>query len=63
MRNQATERIPGTGLGLALVDHVARAHGGRVTVTSAPGEGSTFLLVLPLLQEGGERVAATKVLA
>jgi signal transduction histidine kinase len=63
VRNHATERIPGTGLGLALVDHVARAHGGRVTVTSAPGQGSTFLLVVPLLQEGGERVAATKALA
>jgi signal transduction histidine kinase len=43
-----TERIPGTGLGLTLVDHVARAHGGRVMVTSATGEGSTFSILLPL---------------
>ena len=42
------QRIAGTGLGLTLVDHVARAHGGRVTVTSTPGAGSTFALVLPL---------------
>jgi len=43
-----TDRIPGTGLGLTLVQHIAQAHDGRVTVKSAPGEGSTFSLVLPL---------------
>jgi signal transduction histidine kinase len=40
--------IPGTGLGLTLVDHIARAHGGTVRVTSAPGRGSTFSLLLPV---------------
>jgi signal transduction histidine kinase len=43
-----TDRIPGTGLGLTLVQHIAQAHDGRVTVKSVPGEGSTFSLVLPL---------------
>jgi len=38
----------GTGLGLALVRAVARAHGGEVQVRSAPGEGSEFALVLPV---------------
>jgi two-component system, OmpR family, sensor histidine kinase SenX3 len=37
----------GTGLGLAIVRHVARNHGGDVTVSSREGEGSTFMLVVP----------------
>ncbi len=37
----------GAGLGLALVRHFAEAHGGRVDVSSEPGKGSTFTLVLP----------------
>jgi len=40
----------GSGLGLALVQHIMEAHGGRVELTSAPGEGSTFTLVLPLAE-------------
>jgi signal transduction histidine kinase len=39
--------IVGTGVGLALVRHIASAHGGRVTVESAPGSGSTFTIELP----------------
>jgi signal transduction histidine kinase len=39
--------IKGTGIGLAMVDHIVRAHRGRVEVESQPGEGSTFTLVLP----------------
>ena len=43
----------GIGLGLALVKHIAEAHGGRVRVASVPGEGATFTLELP--KSPGER--------
>jgi two-component system sensor histidine kinase SenX3 len=39
----------GTGLGLAIVKHVATNHGGEVAVWSAPSEGSTFTIRLPLV--------------
>lgn len=38
----------GTGIGLALVRHIMDAHGGTVTLSSRPGEGSTFRLSFPL---------------
>ena len=43
-----TQGRRGSGVGLALVRHIVEAHGGRVTVDSAPGEGSRFTLWLPL---------------
>jgi signal transduction histidine kinase len=45
---------PGTGLGLYLVEEVARAHGGRVDLATAEGRGSTFTLVLPARPPGAE---------
>ena len=48
--NQNEETAVGIGLGLAIVKHVALTHHGSVTVWSAPEEGSTFTLMLPLAQ-------------
>ena len=39
--------VEGSGLGLAIVRHVALGHGGRVEVDSAPGQGSTFTILVP----------------
>jgi len=41
----------GTGLGLAIVKHVVAAHGGKVTVWSKEGVGSTFTLRLPAIRK------------
>jgi signal transduction histidine kinase len=42
-----SERIAGTGIGLAIVHHVVTAHGGTVSVESKPDQGSTFTIWLP----------------
>lgn len=39
---------PGSGLGLAVARAIAEAHGGTLTVESAPGLGATFMVALPL---------------
>jgi two-component system OmpR family sensor kinase len=51
-----TEEGNGTGLGLAIVAAIAEAHGGSVGVTSAPGQGATFLVRLPV-----ERATSSEV--
>jgi PAS domain S-box-containing protein len=43
-----TTRQGGTGLGLPAVRRITRAHGGRVEVSSTPGEGSSFTIHLPI---------------
>ncbi|MEO7327783.1 MAG: ATP-binding protein [Minicystis sp.] len=46
-----TTRATGTGLGLALTKRVLDGHGGVIDVRSAPGQGATFTLRLPLTTE------------
>ena len=48
-RSAIDRQIHGNGLGLSLVKRIADAHGGRVTVRSAPDQGTTFTLHLPVL--------------
>jgi PAS domain S-box-containing protein len=47
----------GTGMGLAVVHGIAKDHGGDVKVFSQPGEGSTFEIILPMIEE--EHIAET----
>ena len=43
-----TTKPQGTGLGLAIVQKIIEAHRGRIEVASAPGQGTTFRLLLPV---------------
>ena len=47
----SVEQIPGSGLGLSIVQHIALGHGGRVAVATRKGEGSTFTLHLPAVAD------------
>ena len=53
-------QMQGAGLGLSLVQRIVLAHGGRVTVKSAPREGSAFTVHLPVAGERavGERASS-----
>ncbi len=46
-----SKQTGGTGLGLSIVRHIVEKHGGRVTVQSVHGEGSTFTVYLPCQEE------------
>ncbi len=47
----ARERIPGTGMGLAITRDIVLAHGGQIRVESVPGEGTEFYFSVPLAVE------------
>ncbi len=47
-RAEGSNQVPGLGLGLYIARQIAQAHQGRLEVRSTPGEGSEFILTLPL---------------
>lgn len=51
-RLQSGAEYAGSGMGLAICRKIVSRHGGTISVTSAPGRGSEFTVVLPVSQEG-----------
>jgi signal transduction histidine kinase len=48
----AFKSIEGSGIGLTLVDHIVKAHGGQVMVESDLGQGTRVTFKLPILRKG-----------
>jgi len=46
---------PGTGMGLAICKKIVERHRGTITASSAPGQGATFIVTLPVKQPTGEK--------
>jgi PAS domain S-box-containing protein len=53
-RLHSRQEYEGSGMGLAICRRIVERHGGAITATSTPGEGSTFIVNLPIHQPKGE---------
>jgi signal transduction histidine kinase len=62
-RRAVDRQVQGNGLGLSLVKRIAEAHGGRVRVTSVPGEGATFTIAVPAASGAAEAAANAPALS
>jgi signal transduction histidine kinase len=50
-KNADDQHISGMGIGLSIVEEIVSLHGGTVEVQSTEGQGSTFTICLPLLEQ------------
>ena len=57
--NAIERQIRGSGIGLSIVQSIVRAHGGRVTVATRTGAGSTFTMYLPVAETSPEPTLAS----
>ena len=55
-----TTKKQGSGIGLAIAFRVAQLHGGKIEFSSNPGQGTTFMLLLPLIERAQVRAESER---